>query len=98
MCKTAINLYVWANHTNSTQTVSESPFDPIKHSSLLIPSANHIICCDHVDRQLVQEYQKLPIEKSIFTCIKRRCIISLFFPRGKLLFWTNINVLISGVL
>lgn len=89
MCKTAINLYVWANHTNSTQTVSES---------LLIPSANHIICCDHVDRQLVQEYQNLPIEKSIFTCIKRRCIISLFFPRGKLLFWTNINVLISGVL
>lgn len=79
MCKTAINLYVWANHTNSTQTVSESPFDPIKHSSLLIPSANHIICCDHVDRQLVQEYQNLPIEKSIFTCIKRRCIISLFF-------------------
>lgn len=58
MCKTAINLYVWANHTNSTQTVSESPFDPIKHSSLLIPSANHIICCDHVDRQLVQDLSK----------------------------------------
>lgn len=81
MCKTAINLYVWANHTNSTQTVSESPFDPIKHSSLLIPSANHIICCDHVDRQLVQEYQNLPIENQYLPVSNDAVFFIIFFTR-----------------
>lgn len=58
---------------------SESPFDPIKHSSLLIPSANHIICCDHVDRQLMQEYQNLPIEKNQYLPVSNDAVLFHYF-------------------
>lgn len=92
MYKTAW-IYMCGQTTQIPPRPSESPFDPIKHSSLLIPSANHIICCDHVDRQLMQEYQNLPIEKINIYLYQTTLYYFIIFSRGKLLLWANINCL-----